>query len=248
MPIVNGYSGYATPLLALLDSAASPLRRRRPLSGGGPDAPRARRPLRRSCIPATTTRLRSADGVPERTIRAFRASGQIAQGSGAAAGHRLRAGALEPPADATRGRANRRARADRVRVGVGRSSRRISSTAIPTRAGLRGSAARTARAGCACSWRSRPTSPASSCRSRSDRSTTTRAALRIEGEDAAGRTRTLYDGSPYAELAAALVRDGRYPEPRDRRSRTTTPSPLWIRQTAPSRASWSIHELRLWRR
>ena len=35
--------------------------------------------------------------------------------------------------------------------------------------------------------------------------------LRIEGEDTTGRSRLLYEASPYPEFAAALVRDGRYP-------------------------------------
>jgi len=70
--------------------------------------------------------------------------------------------------------------------------------------------------------------------------------LRIDGEDSTGQSHTLYDGSPYPELAAAVVRDGRYP-------RLTIALPqnqtlvLWIRQTAESRAWWSIHELSLWR-
>jgi len=70
--------------------------------------------------------------------------------------------------------------------------------------------------------------------------------LRIDGEDAAGRTRILYEGSPYPELGAAIVRDGRYPNIAVALPHNETVA-LWIRQTAPSRASWSIHELRLWR-
>jgi hypothetical protein len=70
--------------------------------------------------------------------------------------------------------------------------------------------------------------------------------LRIESEDAAGRSRALYDGSPYPELAAAIVRDGRYPNIVVALPHNDT-AVLWVRQTAASRASWSIHELRLWR-
>ena len=70
--------------------------------------------------------------------------------------------------------------------------------------------------------------------------------LRIDGEDAAGRTRVLYEGSPYPELGAAIVRDGRYPSVAVALPHNETVA-LLIRQAAPSRASWSIHELRLWR-
>ena len=69
---------------------------------------------------------------------------------------------------------------------------------------------------------------------------------KVESEDAAGRTHLLYDGSPYPELGAAIVRDGRYPNVAIALPHNDTAA-LWIRQTAPSRASWSIHELRLWR-
>ena len=70
--------------------------------------------------------------------------------------------------------------------------------------------------------------------------------LRIEGEDPAGRSHTLYDGAPYPELGAAIVRDGRYPNIAITLPHNDTVT-LWIRQTAASRTSWSIHELRLWR-
>jgi hypothetical protein len=56
----------------------------------------------------------------------------------------------------------------------------------------------------------------------------------------------LYDGSPYPELAAAIVRDGRYPRLGMSLPKNQTVA-RWIRQTAQSRASWSIHELSLWR-
>jgi hypothetical protein len=70
--------------------------------------------------------------------------------------------------------------------------------------------------------------------------------LRIEGEDPAGQSHTLYDDAPYPELGAAIVRDGRYPNIAITLPHNETVT-LWIRQTAPSRTSWSIHELRLWR-
>ena len=48
-----------------------------------------------SCTPATTMRASRADALPAHTIDAFRASGQIVEGSGAAAGHGLRAATVE---------------------------------------------------------------------------------------------------------------------------------------------------------
>jgi hypothetical protein len=71
--------------------------------------------------------------------------------------------------------------------------------------------------------------------------------LRIEGEDAGGHSRLLYEASPYPEFAAGLVRDGRYPSliiPIPHNRGTVA---LWIRQTAASSASWSVHELHVWR-
>ena len=71
--------------------------------------------------------------------------------------------------------------------------------------------------------------------------------LEIDGIDPHGRSRVLYRATPYPELAWAIVRDGRYPNiaitlpPND--SLTIT-----IRETAHTRAWWSVHELRLWRR
>jgi hypothetical protein len=72
-------------------------------------------------------------------------------------------------------------------------------------------------------------------------------ALRIDGEDAGGTTRTLYEDSPYPELAAALLDNARYPVLRVRLPRNQTVR-LWVRQTAVTRRAWSIHELRLFRR
>jgi hypothetical protein len=72
-------------------------------------------------------------------------------------------------------------------------------------------------------------------------------ALRIEAEDADGRVRTLYEDSPYPELAMALLEDSRYPSLRIRLPRNQTVR-LWIRETATTRRAWSIHELRLFRR
>jgi hypothetical protein len=71
-------------------------------------------------------------------------------------------------------------------------------------------------------------------------------ALRIESEDATGRSRVLYDDTPYPELGQAIVENGQYPDLVISLPHNDT-AVLTIRQTAPSRASWSIHELRLWR-
>ena len=71
--------------------------------------------------------------------------------------------------------------------------------------------------------------------------------LRIDGEDAGGTTRTLYEDSPYPELAAALLDNPRYPVLRVRLPPNQTVR-LWVRQTAVTRRAWSIHELRLFRR
>ena len=62
-------------------------------------------------------------------------------------------------------------------------------------------------------------------------------ALRIDAEEASGM-RTLYDDSPYPELATALLENARFPTlrlhlPLNRTFR------LWIRQTAAIRRAWS---------
>jgi len=71
--------------------------------------------------------------------------------------------------------------------------------------------------------------------------------LRVEVTNAAGESRTLYDGSPYPELAAAIVRDGRAPTlvillPRNRASRIS------VREITPTGGSGSVDGLKLWRR
>jgi hypothetical protein len=71
--------------------------------------------------------------------------------------------------------------------------------------------------------------------------------LQIEVEDAAGRVRTVYRAPPYQEFAAAFLRDRSYPS-------------IWIdlpanetvvlrmRDVATYDTWWSVHELRLWAR
>ena len=71
--------------------------------------------------------------------------------------------------------------------------------------------------------------------------------LRIEGVDAAGQAIVLYEGSPFPEFAAAIVRNGRYPNlvislPHNHARE------IRIRETARVRHWWSVHELRVWRR
>jgi hypothetical protein len=71
--------------------------------------------------------------------------------------------------------------------------------------------------------------------------------LQIDVTDGAGESRTLYRATPYAELAAAIVRNGRTPTlviplPRNRASSIS------IRETTATGGSGSMRELKLWRR
>jgi hypothetical protein len=71
--------------------------------------------------------------------------------------------------------------------------------------------------------------------------------LRVESTDESGATRTLYEAVPYAELLTGVVQNGAYPSITialpPNQSRT-----LRIRETAAARRWWSVHELALWRR
>ena len=71
--------------------------------------------------------------------------------------------------------------------------------------------------------------------------------LRIDSTDAGGATRTLYDAAPLLELGAALAADARYPSLEIRLPANASVR-LTLRQTAAVPAAWSVHELRLWRR
>jgi hypothetical protein len=239
-PIVNGYSGYTTPLLAFLASPASPIS----------DFER---------FPATVRMLRALGirfvfvhpgdyGAPadaDQTIRALRASGQIAK---EAQLPQVAAFELQPwdapperaplaPIDARGLTASASEAADRLPnlFDADRDTRWIAGIG-----GQDGS-----------SWvRLQLAHPADVARV--DLQIAERSlfdyprVLRIEGEDGAGQSRVLYDGSPYPELGAAIVRDGRYPALAVTLPPNVTTA-LRIRQTSPSGASWSIHELRLWR-
>jgi hypothetical protein len=72
-------------------------------------------------------------------------------------------------------------------------------------------------------------------------------ALRIEGLDADGRSTVLYEAVPFSEFAAAIVRNGRYPNLVITLPRNNTLQ-IFVRETARSRKPWSVHEVRLWRR
>jgi hypothetical protein len=71
--------------------------------------------------------------------------------------------------------------------------------------------------------------------------------LQIDTEDRQGHVRTLYRSSPYPEYLAGFLRDRRYPAVRiDLPPNNTTI--LRVREVATDSHWWSVHELRLWRR
>jgi hypothetical protein len=243
-PIVNGYSGYATPLLEFLDAGFSPMYD----VARFPAAVRMLRSLGVRYVlvhPDDYDEAAKAAGVPDRMIRALRGSSQIAKEASLpqVVAFELQpwdaAGTAAPatPIDARELTASVSEAADRIPnlFDRDRDSRWIAGIG-----GQDGS-----------SWvRLQLAHPADVARVTLQIAERSMAdyprVLRIEGEDAAGRSHVLYDGSPYPELAAAIVRDGRYPDIAVALPHNDTAT-LWIRQTAASRASWSIHELRLWR-
>jgi F5/8 type C domain len=245
-PIVNGYSGYTTPLVDLLGSGASPLN----------DADR---------FPATVRMLRSlgiryvvvhpgdydgasiADNVSGRAIARLGASGQIVDSA-----QLLTATAFELQGWDARPDVAERTTAIGARemtVTASESLDRIANLTDgdpDTRwfAGLGG------QDGSA--WLrvdlAQPTDVAQVDLMQAERSLGDYPRqLRIEGVDRAGRSHVLYDAPPYVELGAALVRDASYPTVSVRLPRNESVT-LWIRQTAPTRSAWSVHELRLLRR
>ena len=244
-PIVNGYSGYGTPLLTWLGSGTSPL--------DDPERfPAAVRMLRSLGIqyvivhPGDYDAAAIAARAPERIVDAFRGSGQIAAEAGLPGVTAFELAAWTPPVSESE-------------PVTAIDARELSATASEARgrlenlfdgdpdtrwiAGIGGQdgsswvrvqlsrGADVARVDLQIAERSMADYPRR---------------LRIDSEDAAGATRTLYDDTPYPELAAGIVRDSRYPRLTVRLPHNQTAA-LWIRQTAASRASWSIHELRLWR-
>jgi hypothetical protein len=245
-PIVNGFSGYVTTLVEVLGSPLSPLY-------DFERFPAAVRMLRSLGIryvfvhPGDYDGASIATGLPDRTIRALRDSGQIAKEAAlpkvaafeltpwdppAGADVPLR---LIPPAELT---ASASESADRIPnlFDGDRDTRWIAGIG-----GQDGS-----------SWLrvalARPADVARVELQIAERSIGDYPrVLRIEGEDGTGRSHLLYQASPYPEFAAALVRDGRYPNlliPIPHNGDTVA---LWIRQMAASSASWSVHELRVWR-
>jgi hypothetical protein len=73
--------------------------------------------------------------------------------------------------------------------------------------------------------------------------------LQIDSVDAHGEARTLYRATPYPEFIAGFLRDPAFPDIVIRlpHNQTTT---LWVGETAvlAGRRWWSVHELKLWRR
>ena len=243
-PMVNGYSGYPSPLLEFLDHGASPMYDVERF----PAAVRMLRSLGVRYVfvhPGDYDEPSRVDGLPDRTIRAFRDSGQLEK---EASLPQVTAFELQPwdaaadaalvvPIDARELTATASEAADRLPNLFDRDPDSRWIAGIGGQDGSSwvrlqlGHAADLARVELQIAERSMTDYPR---------------LLRIDGEDAAGRTRILYEGSPYPELGAAIVRDGRYPNIAVALPHNETVA-LWIRQTVPSRASWSIHELRLWR-
>jgi hypothetical protein len=71
--------------------------------------------------------------------------------------------------------------------------------------------------------------------------------LQIDAEDSRGRTRTLYRASPYPEFLAAFLRDRTYPSLQIDLPYNDA-MVLHVREAATYDGWWSVHELRLWRR
>jgi hypothetical protein len=244
-PIVNGYSGYATPLLDFLGSGASPLY-------DVERFPAAVRMLRAIGVryvivhPGDYDAASRADALPEHTIDAFRASGQIAK---EAALPQVTAFELQPWSAAPEARTSIAPIDPReLTASASESPGRVENLFDgdpDTRwiAGLGGQDGT--------SWvrvqLPRSTDIARVTLQIAERSMTDYPrVLRIESEDAAGRSRVLYDAPPYVELGLGIVENGQYPNLTIALPHNETAA-LTIRQIAPSRASWSIHELRLWR-
>jgi hypothetical protein len=71
--------------------------------------------------------------------------------------------------------------------------------------------------------------------------------LQIDAEDPAGRVRTLYRATPFPEFLAGFLRDRSYPSLRIDLPPNDTVI-LRLRDTAIYDSWWSVHELRFWRR
>jgi hypothetical protein len=242
-PIVNGFSGYGTPLIAFLGAAASPLND----IDRFPAAVRMLRTLGVRYVivhPGDYDAVGRAGDLAGHTIAAMRASGQGAKEAGLPG---VTAFELEPwTAEVDDGAAI---------VPIDPRDLTASASEAPDRLGnlfdgdpdTRWIAGLGGQDGS--SWLrvqfARRTDVARVSLQIAERSMNDYPrVLRIEGEGPDGGVRTLYDGSPFPELGAAIVRDGRYPNLTVELPHNETVA-LRIRQTAPGRASWSIHELRL---
>jgi hypothetical protein len=244
-PIVNGYSGYATPLLDFLASGTSPLYD----LARFPSTVRMLRAIGVRYVivhPGDYDPASKADALAEHTIEAFRGSGQVVKEAGLpqVTVFELQPWSAAPDSNASIALVEPR----EISATVSESPGRIENLFDRDRdtrwiAGLGGQDGS--------SWvRVKLAHPADIARVSlqiAERSMTDYPrVLRIESEDAAGRSRVLYDDAPYMELGDAVVENGQYPDLVIDLPHNETAA-LTIRQTAPSRASWSIHELRLWR-
>ena len=244
-PIVNGYSGYATPLLDFLASGTSPIHD----LARFPSTVRMLRAIGVRYVvvhPGDFDGASRADALPEHTIEAFRTSGQVVK---EAALPQVTAFELQPWSEAPDAKAPTVLLEPReLTASASEAADRVANLFDGDRdtrwiAGLGGQDGS--------SWvrvqLSRPMDVARVSLQIAERSMTDYPrVLRIESEDAAGRSRVLYEDTPYTELGKAVVENGQYPDLVISLPDNDTAA-LTIRQTAPSRTSWSIHELRLWR-
>jgi hypothetical protein len=245
-PIVNGYSGYATPLLQFLSAPFSPL-------SDFERFPAAVRFLRSIGVRyvlvhpddyATDERQR---GTVERTLASLRTSGQTLREASLVA---VKAFELAPWTEAhSTDEGATLLDAREFSASASESSDRVASM-FDGDADSRWIAGLDGQTGS--SWVS-VVLPAAVDVERVELQIAERSmmdyprALRIDAQDAGGLLRTLYEDSPYPELAAALLENPRYPTLRLRLPPNQTVR-LWIRQTAATRRAWSIHELRVFTR
>ena len=242
-PIVNGFSGYGTPLIAFLGSAASPLY----------DVDRFAATVRmlrslgvRYVIvhPGDYDAVARADSVAEHTIAAFRASDQIAKEAGLPG---VTAFELEPwTAPANDGTSIVPIDPRELTVSASEAADRIGNLfdGDPDTRWIAGLGGQNGSSWVRVQLAHRADVARLSLQIAERSMTDYPRMLRVESEGPDGRIRTLYDGSPFPELGSAIVRDGRYPNLTVELPHNDTVA-LRIRQTAPGRASWSIHELRL---
>ena len=244
-PIVNGYSGYATPLFDFLASGASPIYD----LARFPSTVRMLRAIGIRYVivhPGDYDAAARADALPAHTVEAFRASGQVVTEAALpqVTAFELQPWTATPDANASIVRLDPR----ELTASASESPGRVENLFDGDRdtrwiAGLGGQDGS--------SWvrvqLARPTDIARVSLQIAERSMSDYPrVLRIESEDAAGGSRVLYDDAPYTELGKAVVENGQYPDLVIALPHNETTA-LTIRQSAVSRTSWSIHELSLWR-